>query len=223
MPSLLLIRHGQASYGGADYDVLSARGGEQAEAVHGALAGRGIHPARMVSGSMRRQLDSAAPWATEHGPPVVDARWDEYDAGDVLSAHSPAAASLERPVGPDGRPLSSRDFQGLLDEALLAWIAAGAGSGAAEAWPAFRGRVTAAARAAMEALGSGETGLVFTSGGVIAALAAAALGLPDSAMVALNHVTINGALTKLVGGRRGITLVSFNEHGHLAEELVTYR
>jgi hypothetical protein len=36
---------------------------------------------------------------------------------------------------------------------------------------------------------------------------------------------VNGSITKLVTGRRGVTLVSFNEHAHLesAPELLTYR
>lgn len=67
-------------------------------------------------------------------------------------------------------------------------------------------------------------GALFTSGGVISALAARLLGLPDSAMVAFNHVVVNATITKVVSGRRGVSLVSFNEHGHLEpDHLVTYR
>jgi hypothetical protein len=37
-------------------------------------------------------------------------------------------------------------------------------------------------------------------------------------------VTVNAGVTKVVRGRSGTTLVSFNEHGHLeADGLVTYR
>jgi len=65
---------------------------------------------------------------------------------------------------------------------------------------------------------------VSTSGRVISALSARLLGLPDSAMVAFNHVVVNAAITKVVSGRRGVSLVSFNEHGHLEpDHLVTYR
>jgi broad specificity phosphatase PhoE len=67
-------------------------------------------------------------------------------------------------------------------------------------------------------------GVVFTSGGVIAAVAAALLEVPDEALVALNRVAVNGAVTKVVGGRRGTTLLSFNEHAHQdAGGLVTFR
>ena len=37
---------------------------------------------------------------------------------------------------------------------------------------------------------------------------------------------VNTGVTKLVTGRRGVTMVSFNEHGHLEgrdPELLTYR
>jgi len=41
----------------------------------------------------------------------------------------------------------------------------------------------------------------------------------------LNPVCVNSGVTKLVTGRRGLTLVSFNEHTHLdpKPDLLTYR
>ena len=69
--------------------------------------------------------------------------------------------------------------------------------------------------------------VVCTSGGVIAAIAVELLGLPEEAFVALNRVAINGAVSKVVQGRGGRTLVSYNEHAHLDlagdPELLTYR
>jgi broad specificity phosphatase PhoE len=73
-------------------------------------------------------------------------------------------------------------------------------------------------------LGSGETALVATSGGVIAAVAVLLLGAPHLQFLAFNRVTANGGLTKIVIGRSGTTLVSFNEHDHLDRAgVVTYR
>jgi len=224
VPAVLLIRHAQASYGTHDYDVLSERGAEQAAAVHAALEARGVRPDRVVSGSLRRQRDTALPWTSAGASLDVDPRLDEYDASDLLAAHSESGASLER--GPDDEPpsLQSRDFQAILDEALHAWIAAGAGGGAGETWTAFRDRVSAALRDVVAGLGSGETAFVITSGGVIAACCVLALGVPEQTFVALNHVTVNAGVTKLVSGRRGVSLVSFNEHAHLERDgLVTYR
>jgi hypothetical protein len=65
---------------------------------------------------------------------------------------------------------------------------------------------------------------VSTSGGVIAALCVGLLGVAPAAFVALNRVTVNAGVTKVVRGRGGTTLVSFNEHAHLEPDgLVTYR
>ena len=66
-------------------------------------------------------------------------------------------------------------------------------------------------------------GLVCTSGGAIAAVCAALFRAPPESFVAFNRVTVNTGVTKLVRGRGGTTLVSFNEHAHLAPALVTYR
>jgi broad specificity phosphatase PhoE len=222
VPSILLIRHGQASFASADYDVLSDTGTAQAGVVHRTLQPLVPAPATIVSGSLRRQRDTATPWSGVE--PVIDPRWNEYDAADVLGAHSGPGASLERPVDEHGQPLSSRDFQALLDHALGAWIDAGKTGSAEETWDAFSGRCETALGEVMGGLGKGETALVFTSGGVIGTLATRLLGLPDRAMISFNHVAVNGSISKVVGGRRGLSLISFNEHLHLEREgLVTYR
>jgi broad specificity phosphatase PhoE len=221
VPTILLARHAQASFGAADYDVLSALGGEQAQALAAALRERGVRVDRAVSGSLARQRDTLAALGAAA---AVDARWDEYRADDILAHHSDSGARLERAGGAPA--LTSRDFQPLLERALLAWIDAGAESPAAESWAAFAARVRDALADLVRDLGRGETALVCTSGGVLAAVCVERLGLPPSAFVALNRVAVNAGLTKLVHGRGGTSLVSFNEHGHLERpdgSLVSYR
>ena len=224
MPAVLLIRHGQASFGTADYDVLSDTGVRQAAAVNARLAERGIVVDRLVSGSLRRQLDTLKPWTDAGADVAVDPRWDEYDSEDVLGAHASVPASPERHGDDAGPPMTSRRFQEIIDPALRAWVEAGADGPAAETWPAFRDRVGGALRDVVGSLSSGETAAISTSGGPIGALCAQLLGVPDTALVAFNRVTVNGAITKLVSGRGGTTLVSFNDHAHLErDDLVTYR
>ena len=48
MPTVLLVRHGQASFGAADYDVLSDLGRRQAQAAGRELARRLGVPAQLV-------------------------------------------------------------------------------------------------------------------------------------------------------------------------------
>src|SRR4051794_17711840 len=105
MPAVLLIRHAQGSYGSADYDVLSERGADQAAAVHAAVERLGVTAPRLVSGTLRRQRDTALPWTAAGAQLDVDPRWDEYRTEDVLGAHgADDAPSIERAEG-DTAPL----------------------------------------------------------------------------------------------------------------------
>ena len=57
--SIYLIRHGQASFGADNYDVLSALGAQQAEIVGDYLIETGVTLTACYSGEMRRQKDTA--------------------------------------------------------------------------------------------------------------------------------------------------------------------
>lgn len=227
MPSILLVRHAQASFGGERYDVLSDHGRVQVDALAADLQRRGVRIDEVVCGDLDRQRDTAAPIAEAAGVELrVDPRWNEYATGDILESHSDAAVREERREGDDTPPVSSRDFQAILERALHAWIDAGAGGPADEPWTAFAGRVEAALAEVAAGLGSGRTALVATSGGPLAATCVRLLGVPAPAFVAFNRVTVNTGITKVAVGRGGTTLVSFNEHAHLEQgepSLVTYR
>ena len=225
MPSILLVRHAQASFGGENYDVLSDHGHTQVEALVRDLARRKIRIDEIVSGDLARQRDTAQPIADAAGCEVrIDPRWNEYRTADVLAHHSDSDLRDERQPRDDTPPVSSREFQGILEEALHAWIDAGPRGGTDEPWTAFAGRIADALRELTGRLESGRTALVCTSGGPIAAACVALLELPPAAFVRFNRVTVNAAVTKVVTGRGGTTLVSFNEHAHLEQgDLVTYR
>ncbi len=141
----------------------------------------------------------------------------------IVATHSRDAARAS--VSEPGQESSARHYQLVLEQALAAWIAAGDDETECESWPAFVRRTQAALDDVATNLGPGSTGLVFTSGGVIAALGVALMDLPSSAMLTLNRVAVNTGVTKLISGRRGITLVSFNEHSHLEQsgQAITYR
>ena len=221
MPTILLIRHGQASYGTEDYDRLSPTGVEQSGLLAARLAAQGTEPSRILSGSLRRQIDTAGPAGVRFAVEAeVDPRWNEYDMDDIIAAHpDPRSATPTRQSD-----VSSSAFQDILEGALEAWMAAGRDSSATETWPALRARVSDASKQLATTLGSGETALVFTSAGVIATVCAELLELPARQLVALNRVAVNTAITKIAVGRRGRSLISFNDHSHLeASGLITYR
>ena len=210
MGQVLLVRHGQASWGAADYDVLSERGEEQSSVVGRTLAG--LVPDVVVHGSMQRQrrtadlLVEAAGWPTA---PDVDARWDEMDHHAVLAA---------QPRDFDGEP-DARQFQAWFEAATTRWTSGDHDADYEEPFPAFRKRVTAA----LADLADVGTAVVVTSGGPISSLTTDLLdaGLPTYTRLA--PVVVNASVTRVVSGRRGLTLVSFNDHQHLPEGLLTYR
>lgn len=205
--------------------MLSERGHEQTTALVAGLGRRGITPDRVISGRLRRQRDTAVPCAAAAGIEVeVDERWDEYEDRDILTHHATIPAGLEHHEG--DAPLSSREFQEILNQALRGWISAGADGPCTETWPMFEGRLASALGELAAGLDRGQTALVISSGGAIAALSARLMGLPPAALIAFNHVSINTGITKLTVGRGGTTLVSANEHAHLEEArggLISYR
>jgi broad specificity phosphatase PhoE len=224
VPTILLIRHAQASYGEATYDVLSDLGREQAVALDAALVKRGVDVAVSVTGPARRHGDTAR--LCERAGAVAglseDARWDEYDTDAVLARHGSAGVRLEGTPEINGLP--SRDFQGFLDAALEKWLRDGDAS--PQSWKGYVDRVSTALDELSAGLERGQTAVVFTSAGAIAAACGAVLDLPARSFVALNRVQVNTGITKIVRGLRGTSLVSFNEHSHLEEAgrfLVTYR
>jgi broad specificity phosphatase PhoE len=222
MPLMVIVRHGQASFGSDDYDVLSPVGRQQAQATAAALSAAGLDAARIISGSLRRQRDTAEAIADAYGlTPTVDERWNEYDADPVLAAHSPSALRLEHPDSADAVPTSPREFQAVLERALEAWVRAGEDSPTTETWPAFNARVSDALQSAGSA-GAGTT-VVVSSGGVIGALAVSLIGVDPVSFPRLNRVTINCGITRVIVGSAGTTLVSFNEQGHLRGGALTYR
>src|SRR5688572_11407944 len=128
MPSILLVRHAQASFGGENYDVLSDHGGVQVEALADDLRRRGVRIDEVVSGDLARQRGTAEPIARAAGCDVViDPRWNEYATADILTSHSDTDVREERRPRDDTPPVSSREFQAILERALHDWIDAGAG------------------------------------------------------------------------------------------------
>ncbi|MCE7007157.1 histidine phosphatase family protein [Kibdelosporangium philippinense] len=202
MPLVYLIRHGQASFGADDYDVLSPVGHRQGKHVGAELRRRGVRADQVWSGSLKRQRDTALA-AELDADPRQDSRWDEFDhIGLVREIH--------------GDVVTPRSFQESLDVALRQW----------DGLRGFTETVASALADLRKSLESGQTAVVFTSGGVIAAVCASLWGLDANGFVAVNRVSVNCGITKLVVGRSGTSLVTYNDHAHFEGEhrdLLTYR
>jgi broad specificity phosphatase PhoE len=225
--SLLLVRHGQASAGSADYDRLSERGLQQAARLGAWLAEGGQQFDAVVIGGMRRHrqtFDGIAAAYAERGlplpQPVLDADLDEFDHHAVFDGF--AAGHPAHPAVLGSRDGGLQALGAMIHAALSAWSQDAIG-GVPESWQAFGQRV-AQASARLGAHAPESKLLVVSSGGVISRLAQAALGIDDRGAVDLNLSLRNSGLCEFHHRPYGLALGSWNAlpHLHDCRELWTY-
>ncbi len=223
MAELMLVRHGQARFGADDYDALSPLGREQSRLLGAHLAALDQRPDRVMTGTLRRQRQTAeeilAALIPDPGarPPLeTHPGFDEYDFADLLRARFGGA--LPETLGRDRRA----HFRALA-ETLRLWQA-GRLEGARESWEAFSARTEAAFRAARA--GGARRVLAVSSGGAIARILAAALGTGAEAMIGLNLQMKNTSVTRFFFSAGALYLHEFNTTAHLERpghaRMITY-
>ena len=224
MGVVLLVRHGQASFGADDYDVLSETGWQQSRMLGAYLAERGVTPDVVLRGDMRRHRETAEGLLTGAGwavPIEVDRGWDEFDHLGVVAGY---------PDLPEGRELDRREFQHYFELATRRWTSGEHDEDYPESFAAFRERVGSALVRACDGAGPGGTVVVVSSGGPVAT-ACASLVAPDQddpdvvwgLWGRFNTVVVNSSVTRVVVGSTGARLLTFNEHAHLEGDHLTYR
>ncbi len=251
MSVLYLIRHGQASFGTDDYDRLSDLGKEQSRVTGRFLASQRVEPDRIIHGEMLRQRETAAGIlaglrqgledkhgrkhgadrepTNEHSPDrerdhelstccehdtVVDAGWNEYNAWELTGALTETDPRAKH---------DSKIFQTELERGCARWASGDYDEGYSETYTQFTSRVDRALDEAINAMRSGQSTVVVSSAGAIAWTAARLLGGGFDQWMAFNRVTINTGITKIITGRGGTSLISFNDHGHQDPKNATYR
>ena len=224
MSTLVLVRHGQASFGGPAYDELSDLGLRQGELLRSYWLGRGETFDEVWSGSLARQRDSARLALVQ---PQVDPRWNEYDADAILARLGPGLAE-RRPefralwAAHLAAPRDPRTFQRMFEPLMLAWVTGEAADADVEPWAAFRDRVRAVLADVMAAPHSRRVA-VFASGGPIGVAVMTVLGAPDWRALELNWRLRNGSLTTFLFSPGRVSLDGFNATPHLALAEETFR
>ncbi len=225
--SLLLVRHGQASAGTANYDQLSERGKLQSSRLGQWLAddrtwlrcGGGRHHAP-PSPDLSMRSPPPTPNADWPCPSrVFDSGWDEFDHHAVFDGFASA-----HPLHPTVVAAQQGGLQALGrdDPCRPQRLVGRPPRRRARELETFGGRVNdAAARLAAQ---GHQNALVLTSGGVISRLAQAALGASDRSAVDLNLSLRNSGLCEFHGRPYGLALGSWNAlpHLHDSRELWTY-
>lgn len=236
MGSIYLIRHGQASFGAGDYDVLSATGHLQAQALGGHFLRTGVSFDRCIAGSLRRQQDTAVTTLAQLGaagqnvPEIeTDPAFNELDAEAILRALLPALMEDEpQALHVMGNPVQNQaEFQRLFALVINRWVDGRYDNDRLQSWPSFVTQVEAGLQRTLDQAQSGERVAVFTSGGTITALLHLITRIPAQQAFELSWQIVNSSCHHLKFRGREVALASFNDTAHLQlmnqPELITYR
>ena len=253
MTTILLVRHGQASFGQENYDKLSDLGITQAKLLGSHYGATQRRIDAIYSGNLIRQRESAQHFWTHYESSFKQSRtalsdsiynsqnaqnsilpvFDEFNHKDVFVKSNAAfgnkgtiSAEIAKADVPNAR------LAELFDEAMQRWHAGDNDSDYIESWAQFNKRAQSgleqirAQIAERDDLSHDSTVVVFTSGGVIAAISAQLLEQGSQLAYALNRKLINTGVTAITIHKNGARLLSLNEHSHLfaeGERFVTWR
>ena len=228
---LHLIRHGQASFGSRNYDVLSPLGHEQAAILGRHAQTLGWQLEAIIHGSLSRQIDTAQPLAplcatASH----THTAFNEYPADAIIRAYLPGVLSAH-PNLADNLPALLQDkkqFQAVFELIIARWLAGEPGDTKGfESWHDFRNRVCHGLETAVEQHAGAKRIAIVSSGGPIAVACQKVLNLTDVDTFKLNWQIANTSVTTVRYGKSGWQLTGFNQLSHLEllqrDGLITWR
>lgn len=248
MGSLLLVRHGQASFLAEDYDHLSPVGEEQARRLGEAWARRGVLLDAVYFGPRRRQrrtgelvCEAMAARGLHVPAPVTLDELDEMQAQQLLQvglssevagglAAEPRFRALaelvQQSMERSGRSPASgkearREFERLFQSLMADWVA-----GRLEApGPGPRPRIESwqdfgdRVRGALSLMmGGGRRVAAFTSGGPIAIALQRACEMSDAATLSVTATVRNASVSEFLFSGPRFSLSLYNEVSHLGDE-----
>lgn len=212
MGELLLIRHGQASFGADRYDQLSELGYRQARWLGEYFRQREIVPGRVVIGTQQRHrqtIDAIAEGLQQPLSVDTDAGWNEFDFQhliEVFARHYPQQAHYDA-----GQP---KTFFKVMRRAMLAWAEQRIDGDLQESWQQFQDRVGAALRNLQAAPACGSV-FAISSSGPISATLTRLLGSGPPALIDLYFQARNTAINQFFFNADTVRVSAFNGVPHL--------
>ena len=212
MGTLYLVRHGQASFGADDYDVLSPLGLQQAKRLGEYFKTKGIAFDAAFSGTLQRQISTLEGICDGMGSKPDAIRWpglNEYDSHAVIATVH--AGKLEKPTSPE----QYRHHFRLLKDGLAQWMN---GVVSPVGMPSYSDFVLGVS-SALDHVRKNCTGnvLLVSSGGPIATAVGHVLGCPPESTIELNLRIRNSSVTEFAFTPKRHMLVTYNTLPHLNE------
>jgi broad specificity phosphatase PhoE len=224
MGTLYLVRHGQASFGADDYDQLSPLGQRQAVRLGEYFAGKGLRFDAVITGSLKRQIQTYAgiaqgmglavetapgvPGASgAAGTPAIHPALNEYDSAAVIATVHPEP--LHKPSSPE----QYRHHFRVLREGLTAWMVGAVQPAGMPTYAAWRQGIVDTLDHVRQS--GHERVLVVSSGGPISTAVGSVLGTSAETTIELNLRIRNSSVTEFAFTPKRHMLVTYNTLPHL--------
>ena len=244
MAAIYLIRHGQASFGSAEYDLLSEKGSKQG-VILGQSWRSNVVPSKFYSGDLLRHNQTlkcfAEGYKGEETPIIIHSGFNEFDHVDILTNYNAKWLNLSKmseEINQFKDP--NRTFQKEFSKALERWISADNDHQYKESWLQFKTRCLRALQDVIDqelannrkmvcGLNDEKKAkdiLVFTSGGTISVIVQHILQLTDHHALQINQQSRNTSVTKLLFSENMLSVDYFNNYSHLeqaGDSWVTFR
>ncbi|WP_328188243.1 histidine phosphatase family protein [Marinobacter sp. OP 3.4] len=212
MAKLFIVRHGQASFGQANYDQLSELGWQQARWLGEYFAERELDFHRVVAGNLQRQQDTAKGvlegMARAGAEVSTHPGLNEYD-GEMMyrafTGHGDQHLHQKRDF---------KDYWRTFRAAYEAWIDDRL-TDVTETWGDFGSRIDDAIDHACEGAGRDDAVLVVTSGGVIGSALTKLIEGPQRGAIHFNFQFRNTAFCEVIVGSSARRVLNFNNVPHL--------
>ena len=223
MTRLYLVRHGQASFGTADYDRLSDGGRRQAALLGAYWRRTSVRFDAVFAGPLRRHAETAreamarlAP-AARPIPLQIVAELEEIDTDRILAAqrkrllatHPDLSAAYQR------RHHDADAYRQVMSRAVRQSLAQGLGQAGGDGVSRFLAQVRRGIERVLAAAGDNRQVVVFTSGGTIAATLQTALDLTPTAAVDVGWQIHNTSVSVFEASDGRLQMISFNATAHL--------
>ncbi|MCH8174762.1 MAG: histidine phosphatase family protein [Proteobacteria bacterium] len=240
MSELILVRHGQASFGKKSYDKLSDRGIEQVKLLARHWQDMGERFDCIYSGTLLRQRETAKELLSlvrgEPDKSIENPSLNEYNGDPLMRVYlrdhaASEGRKLDREASMTDPGKDPRRFQEIFEAATAKWIRnelqPEPGDTEFEYWDSFKSRVHGVVDELMARHSGGSKVLISTSGGVIAMALQRVLQFPDEQVITTNWMVKNSSVTRVKYGNGKLSLVLFNSLAHLEKaelaHMVTYR
>lgn len=244
MAAIYLIRHGQASFGSADYDQLSEKGSKQAELLGQYWRAR-ANPSKFYSGDLLRHSQTLSSFKEGYQgaatPMIIHSGFNEFDHVDILKNYQAQWQDLTK-MSEEINQLKepNKTFQKEFAQALNRWVSGDKDQEYKESWLEFKTRCIRALHdiIAQELANKRKVNaegnepkkskdiLVFTSGGTISVIVQHILKLSDQQALEINQQARNTSVTKLLFSENMLSVDYLNNYSHLeqaGDDWITFR